>query len=112
MKNLTTAFIGFSIVLLSCGGDVSDIDVDDLESPCDCVDAMITVADNAISIADGVEDDDELSNAQKEELRPIWAKFEEVEERCDKLRVKRSETKKCANFKELKDKMDIVEKLD
>mgnify|MGYP000630637908 CR=1 FL=1 len=76
----------FALPLLFNCGDAASIDVESLDSPCGCAEAMVTVLDEAIPMTkdfygiDKPSDDDKSD--YKEDMKPIQDKMGELEEKC------------------------------
>jgi hypothetical protein len=108
MKKLVMIF-ALGAMLGSCGGAAS-IDVESLDSPCACAEAMVTVLDEAIPMTKdfyGIDkpSDDDKSDYQ-EDMKPLQDKIGELEEKCvGDLAIEKAD-KDCEAAKKAADKLE------
>ncbi len=100
-KLLLSLTLGAGLVLASCGGDTdaADIKAEDLETACDCVDAMNTIVDRMIELLD--EDESEEVDAEYEKLEE---KMNEVTKHCTK-EFKKEDAEGCDGYDDISEKM-------
>lgn len=87
MKKLSTYLASalFMMVILSgCSSSPEDINVADLEEPCEYVDATEQCLDAIIQIAEGVDSPDQLSEDDKKRIEDLSKKGEEIGEEYQK----------------------------
>jgi hypothetical protein len=102
---LTLATLPF--LFNSCGTDAKDIQVSDLETPCDYVDAWVQCVEEMIEIKGDKKDESEFSAEEKAEYEAVEDKMREIRKAARK-NYSLKEVKECENFKkldELKDKL-------
>ena len=113
MKKSVMVF-ALGALLGSCGGGAASIDVESLDSPCACAEAMNTVLDEAIPMTKdfyGIDkpSDDEKSEFQ-EDMQPLKDKIGEIEKKCKgDLAVEKAD-KDCEAAKEATDKLEELYK--
>ena len=79
IKQILVAFL-FTALVISCGNKAKDIDVSELKTECEAVDAMITVADEILELGEAVDSEEGASEEQKEEFKSLGEKAEEIED--------------------------------
>ena len=102
---LTLATLPF--LFNSCGTDAKDIQVSDLETPCDYVDAWVQCVEEMIEIKGDKKEPSEFTAEEKAEFEAIEDKMREIRKAARK-KYSLKEVKECENFKkldELKDKL-------
>ncbi len=107
MKKITTflgVFLFAALILSSCGTDAKDINVSDLDTPCDYIDAMLVCAEEMTEIK-GDQDYDDLSKDDKKEMDAIRDKFKEIGKAGQK-KFDKDEVRDCDGFDKLDDLMD------
>ena len=107
MRKLVMVF-ALGAMLGSCGGAAS-IDVDSLDSPCACAEAMNTVLDEATPMTKdfyGIDkpSDDEKTEYQ-EDIKPLQDKMGEIEKKCVGDLVIEKADKDCEAAKETENKL-------
>jgi hypothetical protein len=100
----------------ACGSkakSAADINVKDLNTACECVDAMEIVFDETLALIDGKTEDEIEADAELEKkVKALEEKYEEIEGHCLKdKQMKREDAEACPNFKQAKEKMDKIEKI-
>jgi hypothetical protein len=108
MKKLVMVF-ALGAMLGSCGGAAS-IDVESLDSPCACAEAMNTVLDEAIPMTKdfyGIDkpSDDDKSDYQ-EDMKPLQDKMGEISEKCVGDLAMEKADKDCEAAKKAADKLE------
>jgi hypothetical protein len=95
--------VSVALLMLSCGGEKSsakDIDVNSLETACECGDAVLTVAKEIKVITDAVGDADP-SDEQKVDKKTLKKKMREIENHCRKEKgYKKDVMEECESFVE------------
>jgi hypothetical protein len=94
------------VVFTSCSSSPEDINVADLEGPCEFVDAMGDCADALLGIVEGVDSPDQLSESDRNRGQALAKKLEELGETAAK---KFDEEPDCPNMEEFMVKMMKVE---
>ena len=73
-------------MLGSCGGGAASIDIDSLDSPCGCAEAMVTLLDEAIPMTKDFYGIDKPSDEEKDEfledVKPLQDKMGALEKKC------------------------------
>jgi hypothetical protein len=120
IKQILVAFL-FATLVISCGGKAEDIDVKELETKCDLVDAMEIVMDKIIVLGEAVYPEEgvlaaitygfEGSKEQKKEYESLGEKVKEIAKRADELGFKESDLEDCPNFKTVEKKMKKVKSI-
>ena len=67
IKQILAAFL-FTALVISCGNKAKDIDVSELKTECEAVDAFVTVADEMLELGEAVDSEEGASEEQKEEF--------------------------------------------
>jgi hypothetical protein len=111
MKNIKVLFsilliVGFS--LSGCGKKAKDINVNDLKSACDFVDAMELILDETTTLVGSSTSRADLSAEKSTELEALVDKLKEVSDAADK-QYKKSDAEKCPNFPKLQEKGEKLE---
>jgi len=66
------------VIFTSCSSNPENINITDLEEPCDFVDAIGQCLDAIIEIAEGVDSPDKLSEDDKNRIEALSKKSEEI----------------------------------
>jgi hypothetical protein len=112
MKNLFIPLcLIFSLALMnSCGGGAKDINVEDIETACECADAFLLITEENLDLVEANLDDfkkSDLSDDVKKELEALGKKQKEVQEHCKELgngeREFWDEIKACEAYEKSKD---------
>jgi len=109
MKKLSTylaSALFMMVVLSSCSSSPEDINVADLEEPCEYVDAMEDCLDAMLEIKDGVDSPDELSESDKNRGQALAKKLEEIMNEGQE-KFGRNEPD-CPNNEEIQRKMRLI----
>ena len=110
IKQILVAFL-FTALVISCGNKAKDINVSEIKTECEALDAMITVADELIALGDAVDSEEGASEEQKEEFKSLGEKAEEIEKQASKLDLDEDKLEDCPNFETLKKKGKKTRKL-
>lgn len=98
-----------ALILMSCGGgqnSAKDIDVNSLETACECGDAVLSVAQELDVISNDI-GDNEPSDEQKQNKKTLKKKMREIEKHCAKDKgFKKDEMEKCESFVEAQELME------
>ncbi len=104
--NLTPAVIAFSTILLTCcASKPEDMNVTDLETPCDYVVAYEKVLDDIILLENKEEDlsEDELNRSEL-----LREKLSEIKEQAETQDISEKAARKCPNFKSVRKKFKKI----
>ena len=108
----------FALPLLFNCGDAASIDVESLDSPCACTEAMLTVMDELIPIEKDFYSIDKPSDEEKDEyledVKPLTDKVAKIKKKCvGDLAAKFAKADKdCEAAKEFNDKLKVLMKYD
>ena len=89
--------------LFSCGKSADDLDVNDVESACDCVEYANIIAEDILDYV-GDKSESEVENDEK-----FKAKIEKLGKLEDKCRDMKDDMKDCDEFEDLKTTMNKFE---
>lgn len=106
MKHLLLS-ISLIALLASCGGDYgNEINVEDIDSPCECVEAMNALAMDIIAAAG-----DKKESELEEDLEFVaqMDKMEQLEDKCQEY--KKKDVEDCDGFEDVRENMDKMEDL-
>jgi len=105
MKKLFVLFIAGSL-LTGCGAEsAEDINIEDLKTACDCVDAGNVIMTDILDAA-GDKEENELE--KDEAFMKKFEKMEALEKKCRKI-AKKSEMKECDGWKDFEGTMKKFE---
>ena len=114
IKQILVAFL-FTALIISCGGKAEDINVKELETECDIVDAMEIVMDEIIVLGEAVDSEEgvlgaitygfEGSKEQKKEFESLQEIIEDIEKRMRKLEFDKDDLEDCPNFETVNKKI-------
>jgi len=114
IKQILVAFL-FATLVISCGNKAKDIDVSELKTECEVVDAIEIVIDEIIVLGEAVDPEEgvlgaitygfEGSKEQKKEYESLEEKAQEIKEQSDELGFKESDLEDCPNFETVDKKM-------
>mgnify|MGYP006448476355 FL=1 len=104
IKQILAAFL-FTALVISCGNKAKDIDVSELKTECEAVDAVITVADEMLELVEAVDSEEGASEEQKKEYKLLGEKAEEIEDYLKESDFSKKAFKKCPKFEILDSKM-------
>ena len=107
IKQILVGFL-FATLVISCGNKAEDIDVKELETECDIVDAMEIVMDEIIVLGEAVDPEEgvlgaitygfEGSKEQKKEYQSLQEIGEDIDKRMSKLEFDRDDLEDCPNY--------------
>ena len=78
-----------------------DINVSEIKTECEVVDAVLIVMDEIIALGEAVDSEEGASEAQKKEYKSLMEKVKEIENQADELNLEKSNAKDCPNFETL-----------
>jgi len=104
IKQILVAFL-FTALVISCGNKAKDIDVSELKTECEAVDAVITVADEMLELVEAVDSEEGASEEQKKEFKLLYEKTEEIEDYLKESDFSKKAFKKCPKYEILDSKM-------
>ena len=120
IKQILVAFL-FTALVISCGGKAEDIDVKELETECDIVDATEIVMDEIIVLGEAVDPEEgvlgaitygfEGSKEQKKEFESLQEIIEDIGKRMSKLEFDEDDLEDCPNFETVDKKMKKVKSI-
>jgi hypothetical protein len=114
MKKLVMV-LALGAMLGSCGGgDAAEIDINSLDSPCGCAEAMVTILDESIDIMNDFTDlkdpSDEVRKEFQEDMKPLQDKMNAIEKKCvGDIAIEKAD-KDCEAAKESADKLEELMK--
>ena len=97
IKQILAAFL-FTALVISCGNKAKDINVSELKTECEAVDAVITVVDEMLELAEAVDSEEGASEEQKKEFKLLYEKTEEIGEYIKESDFSKKAFEKCPNF--------------
>ena len=120
IKQILVAFL-FATLVISCGGKAEDIDVKELKTECDIVDAMEIVMDEMIVLGEAVDPEEgvlgaitygfEGSKEQKKEYESLQEIATDIEARMSKLEFDREDLEDCPNYEIVDKKIKKAKKI-
>ena len=100
IKQILVAFL-FTALVISCGNKAKDINVSEIKTECEVVDAVLIVMDEIIALGEAVDSEEGASEAQKKEYKSLMEKAKEIENQADELNLEKSNAKDCPNIETL-----------
>ena len=98
IKQILLAFL-FTALVVSCGGDkAKDIDVSELKTACEVIDAMIIVMNEVVALGESVDSEEGASDAQKKEFKSLEDLMNEIGEKGDDMDMDDEMIRACPNF--------------
>lgn len=91
------------LLLSACSSKPEEINVSELETPCEHLEAVEQIMDAVIETKDGKEKL-ELSDDSRKRLQLLENKINEIEKSAKDKNFKRADAEACPNFKAVKDK--------
>ena len=110
MKKISTYLASallMSVVFASCSSSPEDINVADLEGPCEFVDAMGDCADALLGIVEGVDSPGDLSESDRNRGQALSEKLNELMKTAED---KFDERPYCPNMDDLEEKLRKAER--
>ena len=95
------------VVFTSCSSSPEDINVADLDGPCEFVDAMGDCADALLGIVEGVDSPDQLSESDRNRGQALSEKLNEL---MKTARDKFDEEPDCPNMDEVEEKLEKADR--
>ena len=113
IKQILVAFL-FATLVISCGNKAKDIDVKELKTECEAVDAVMIVADEMLELVEAVDSEEGASEEQKKEYKLLGEKHQEIEDYLTE-RVRESDFndnafEKCPKYETVRSKMKKAKK--
>jgi hypothetical protein len=108
--------LSVALFIISCGSkakSAAEINVNELNTACECVDAMEVVFDETLALIEGKTEDEIEADAELEKkVNALGEKYDEIEGHCLKAKqMKRADAEACPNFKQAKEKKDKIEEI-
>jgi len=107
IKQILVAFL-FATLVISCGNKAKDIDVSELKTECEVLDAMEIVIDEIIVLGEAVDPEEgvlgaiaygfEGSKEQKKEYESLQEIADDIEKRMRKLEFDMDDLEDCTNY--------------
>ena len=101
---ILVAFL-FATLVISCGNKAKDIDVSELKTECEAVDAFIIIVDEVLELVEAVDSEEGASEEQKKEFKLLYEKTEEIEDYLKESDFSKKAFKKCPKYEILDSKM-------
>ena len=109
IKQILVAFL-FTALVISCGNKAKDINVSELKTECEAVDAVITVADEMLELVEAVDSEEGASGEQKYEWEDLGEKIEEIEDHLKNEGFSKKAIKKCPKWETIEPLMKKIKK--
>ena len=110
IKQILVAFL-FTALVISCGNKAKDINVSELKTECEILDAMIIVANEMVALGEAV-DSEEPSDAQKKEWKSLEDLGEEIREKVDDLDLDFEKMMACPNADKMIEAVKNIDEFD
>jgi chemotaxis protein histidine kinase CheA len=104
IKQILVAFL-FTALVISCEKTAKDINVSEIKTECEVVDAVLIVTDEVLELVEAVDSEEGASEAQKKEYKSLMEKVEELEYYFEESDFSKKAFKKCPKFEILDSKM-------
>ena len=104
IKQILVAFL-FTALVISCGNKAKDINVSEIKTECELVDAMDLLMGEIVALAEAVDSEEGASEAQKKEYKSLMEKGEELEDYLKESDFSKKAFKKCPKYEILDSKM-------
>jgi hypothetical protein len=103
IKQILLAFL-FTALVVSCGGDkAKDINVSELKTACEVIDAMIIVTNEIYAFTESVDSEEGASDAQKKEFKSLEDLGEEIVEKGEDLDLDDRNHEACPNAEKVQE---------
>ena len=99
IKQILVAFL-FTALVISCEKTAKDIDVKEIKTECEFVDASMIVIDEMIALAESIDSEEGPSKEQKKEEEYLKEKYDEIEEHAEKSDFE-GNLKDCPSFESI-----------
>ncbi len=100
IKQILVAFL-FATLVISCGNKAKDINVKELKTECEALDAMLIVADEVLELVEAVDSEEGASEEQKKEYKLLSEKAEEIEDNLEESDFSKKAFKNCPKYETL-----------
>jgi len=104
IKQILAAFL-FTALVISCGNKAKDINVKELKTECEALDAVLIITDEVLKLAEAVDSEEGASEEQKKEYKSLVEKAKELEdyleEGLEEGDFSEKALKKCPQFETL-----------
>ena len=97
IKQILAAFL-FTALVISCGNKAKDINVSEIKTECELVDAMDLLMGEIVALAEAVDSEEGASEAQKKEYKSLMEKGEELEDYLKESDFSKKAFKKCPKY--------------
>ena len=109
IKQIFIAFL-IATLFIGCGKKAKDIDVNDLKTECEVVDAYILILNELDDLSGSIDSDDGPSDKQKEKFESLENKFKEIRS-YRKENFNLSRMKMCENWPDYEKKYQQTRKV-
>ena len=109
IKQILVAFL-FTALVISCGNKAKDINVSELKTECEVVDAIVIVANEIVALGEAVDSEEGASEEQKKEFKSLMEKAKEIENQGRELNIDKSKAEACPNYETVKGNREKVRK--
>jgi len=109
IKQILVAFL-FATLVISCGNKAKDIDVSELKTECEAVDAFIIIVDEVLELVEAVDSEEGASEEQKKKFKLLEEKRGEIEDYLKESGFSRKVFEKCPKYETLKSNKKIFPK--
>jgi myo-inositol-1-phosphate synthase len=100
IKQILVAFL-FATLVISCGNKAKDINVKELKTECEALDAMLIVADEVVELVEAVDSEEGASEEQKKEYKLLSEKAEEIQDYLEESDFSKKAFKNCPKYETL-----------
>ena len=97
---MLVAFL-FTALVISCGNKAKDINVKELKTECEALDAVLIITDEVLELAEAVDSEEGASEEQKKEYKSLMEKAKELEDYFEEGDFSEKALKKCPQFETL-----------
>ena len=106
---ILVAFL-FATLVISCGNKAKDIDVSELKTECEAVDAFIIILDEVLELVEAVDSEEGASEEQKKKYKLLEEKRGEIEDHLKESGFSRKAFEKCPKYETIKSNKKIFPK--
>jgi hypothetical protein len=100
IKQILVAFL-FTALVISCGNKAKDINVKELKTECEVVDAMVLLMDEIVALGEAVDSEEGASEEQKKEYKSLGEKVDEIENQVSESDFSKKAFEKCPKYETL-----------
>ena len=97
IKQILVAFL-FTALVISCGNKAKDINVSEIKTECEVVDAVLIVTDEVLELVEAVDSEEGASEAQKKEYKSLMEKAEELKDYFEESDFSEKAFEKCPQY--------------